>query len=410
MKILIISNLFPPHVVGGYEILCGQVASGLRVRGHSVSVLTSSWKNGSPAAGAGEEEGPEEAETGRTYRRMKLLASFDAPYQRSRRARRKVTIYNHRIAKEVIREEAPDLIFVWSQLRLSVGAARAAEESGIPVCYTMNDNHLAGYAPAAPAPRPRALAAAFLDRTAFLGDTSRALRLEHVTCISHSLVQDLSGAGLRFPNTEVIHQGIPVDLFPPKENPGSLHLPLRLLYCGQLHPYKGPATLISAAEIVGARRGFDSVRVTLVGDGPMRAELEVMGRSSRVAVEVLGPRPHAELPAIYRDHDILAFTSIWREPFGLTHLEAMASGTTVVSTATGGQAEFLRDQENALLFPEGSADGLAQQIEGLMSDPDMSVNLAHTARRDVAEGFSLQRYVGDIERWLHEVRKMGVEN
>lgn len=46
MRLLFVSNLFPPHHLGGYEIVCKQVADGLRERGHEVSILTSTHGNG----------------------------------------------------------------------------------------------------------------------------------------------------------------------------------------------------------------------------------------------------------------------------------------------------------------------------------------------------------------------------
>ncbi len=43
MNVLLVTNLYPPNAIGGYERLCASVASGLLARGHSVSVLTSDW-------------------------------------------------------------------------------------------------------------------------------------------------------------------------------------------------------------------------------------------------------------------------------------------------------------------------------------------------------------------------------
>lgn len=91
---------------------------------------------------------------------------------------------------------------------------------------------------------------------------------------------------------------------------------------------------------------------------------------------------------------------MWTEPFGLTHLEAMASGTPVVSTNDGGHAELLRHGQNALVFEKGDSVDLAAQIARLVSESGLAPRLAAQARRDVEQHFSLTRYIDDLEHFL----------
>lgn len=117
-------------------------------------------------------------------------------------------------------------------------------------------------------------------------------------------------------------------------------------------------------------------------------------------MEFTGQIAHDAMPALYRDHDILLFPSIWPEPFGLTHLEAMASGTPVVSTADGGHGEFLRENENALIFPKEDEETLARQLLRMANEPGLSERLAQAGRRTVEQGFSLDGYVSRLEDFL----------
>jgi spore coat protein SA len=198
----------------------------------------------------------------------------------------------------------------------------------------------------------------------------------------------------------VIHQGIPVPDFPSKPRPGTLGSPLRLLYVGQLHEYKGVHTLLEAADRVARLLG--TVHVTVIGDGPedYLARLRALAAAGRADVEFAGRLPHSDLPPVYRGHDVFVFPSIWAEPFGLTHLEAMASGTVVISTANGGQAEFLVDGENALVFPKEDAKELASRILSLAGDPGLAARLAVSGRALVERQYSIERYVTDLERFL----------
>jgi glycosyltransferase involved in cell wall biosynthesis len=78
--------------------------------------------------------------------------------------------------------------------------------------------------------------------------------------------------------------------------------------------------------------------------------------------------PRRRLAQLYRAADVCVFPSEWDEPFGLVPLEAMACGTPVVATGTGGSAEYLRDGYNCLLFPAGDPEALAARVLALSGD------------------------------------------
>lgn len=395
MRILVVSNLYPPPFLGGYEVLCAQVAEMLVRRGHALTVLTSTH---GLAGGEDAEPGPPAVR-----RLLRLYLPFDQPARLLRGARHRVGRANYAIARRTIAEVLPDVIFVWSQLRLTLGAARAAEESGRPVAYTFNDEHIAGYLPAAPGPSPRRLLAYCADRWLVPGITLRGMRLAHTACISEQVKRNLVGRGVPVAGSRVIYHGIPLPQFPLKDAPGSLHDPPRILYVGQLHAYKGVHTLIEAVRLLAAGAGRRrELEVTVVGEGPREYTEALRAQAARIPVPIrfTGRIPHGEVPAVYRAHDVFVFPSTWQEPFGLTHLEAMASGTPVVSTADGGHGEFLEDERNALVFRKEDAAQLAGLILRLLGDDALRRRLAETARDHVARHFTVERYATDLEAFL----------
>ena len=395
MKILVVSNLYPPAVVGGYEILCAQVAEALSSSGHQVRVLTSRID--------GDRRREDATASPRVIRELELTSPFGAPARNSRLRRHRIGRWNASVAEAAVREWEPDVVFVWSQLRLTVAVARACEGLGIPVCYTMNDAHLAGFLPRRFAATPRSAAGAFLDRVVVPRDTVRGLRLDRVTCISRVVADHLAEEGVAGLEPRVIHQGIPIERFPLKERPGSRHDPVRLLYAGQLHDYKGPQHLLEAlARLSDSAGPGPSFQLTIAGAGPLRGDLERRALERRLPVTFTGALGHERMPGLYRDHDVLAFPSTWKEPFGLTHLEAMASGTPVISTTVGGQAEFLRDGENALTVPPADPEALAGAIRRLAEDDALRRRLAIEGRKTVERHFTLSRYVTELEGWLTE--------
>lgn len=387
MRLLVISNLYPPDVQGGYEILCAQVVEGLKALGHEIVVLTSRSEDSGPDA--------------QVLRRLELTGRFPEPVRSGRFASLSVHRRNAAITRKVIEDRRPDRIFIWSQLRLTLGCAEAAERSGRPVSYTFNDEHPAGFLPREANGTLRSKLGALMDRT-FPRPTLSARRLEQTTCISATLKEALISKGVRIPRSRVIHQGIPIQRFPPvlDRTRGPV---FRILYAGQLHDYKGVHTLLEAAAVLSDRSPL-RFEVSIVGEGPAayKARLTALARVAGAPVHFLGRVAHDEIPALYRAHDVFVFPSIWREPFGLTHLEAMASGTPVVSTTEGGPGEFLADEQNALTFPKGDAHRLADALARLSVDESLASRLARNARKMVEERFSLDRYVRDLDAFLTE--------
>ncbi|HVK58419.1 MAG TPA: glycosyltransferase family 4 protein, partial [Candidatus Kapabacteria bacterium] len=109
-----------------------------------------------------------------------------------------------------------------------------------------------------------------------------------------------------------------------------------------------------------------------------------------------------EMPAIYRGHDALLFTSEWAEPFALTPLEAMSCGLPVIGTTTGGSREIFRQQDNSLTYTAGNAEELGERILELASSPALRARIAATGREEVRSTYSLPVIVDQIENYLNE--------
>ena len=394
MKLLVISNLYPPHVLGGYEMLCAEVCSALHRRGHDLLVLTSTHGI--------DKEAPPRRESLPVLRQLELYLPFEEPPRLLRTRRWIVGHRNHVATKRVITGFHPDAIFVWSQLRLTLGPARAAFASKVPVLYVLNDEHISGYSPRPLMLSPRAIARWVADTLVFSFNTLRGLKLQHAAVNSRCVRDWLSAQGVEIADCRVIYQGIDIARFPPKAEPGSIHSPVRVLYTGQLHPYKGVHTIIRAIGLINRARGPDYLTLSVVGTGPAAyiRKLEAEASLSGARVHFMGHMGRELLAPVYREHDVFVFPSIWHEPFGLTHLEAMASGTPVVSTAHGGPGEFLRHEENALVFEKENPRDLSFQILRLIDDPKLRARIAVQGSQMVARQFTLERYVSELENYL----------
>jgi glycosyltransferase involved in cell wall biosynthesis len=150
-----------------------------------------------------------------------------------------------------------------------------------------------------------------------------------------------------------------------------------IVAAGRLAPWKGFADLIRAIKIVSATR---QVRLLLLGDGPLRAELESQVRELGLAgsVAVLG---YVENPLKYFARaDVFALSSLVE---GLPNVlvEAMMCGCTPVSTdCPTGPREVLQDGKYGYLVPVGDAAAMAAAIEGALDNPIPPLLLAEAVK------------------------------
>lgn len=114
----------------------------------------------------------------------------------------------------------------------------------------------------------------------------------------------------------------------------------RWIYLGKFAPHKRVDVLLEAFAVIAAERG--DVELTLVGTGPLedglRARAAQLGLTDRV--HIVASVPHEEVPALLHAHDLLVHPSTI-ETFGMTTVEAVASGLPVLVTASGGPDETL---------------------------------------------------------------------
>ena len=112
-----------------------------------------------------------------------------------------------------------------------------------------------------------------------------------------------------------------------------------------------------------------------------------------------------DLPAVYRRHDALLYTSEEAEPFSSTVLEAMAAGLPVIGTALGGTRELLRHGENAFTYAPGDAYELATRIQELQRSPALRTQMAETAQAEVLAQYNETNATDRIEAFLEASRQ-----
>jgi glycosyltransferase involved in cell wall biosynthesis len=167
-----------------------------------------------------------------------------------------------------------------------------------------------------------------------------------------------------------------------------------LAFAGRLTAQKSLDVALAAVDAV------DGVTLLIAGDGDERARLEGLAGPR---VRFLGAQPRERVVELFRAADASILSSSW-ENFPHTVVEALAVGTPVLATSTGGVAEVVHDGENGLLVPSGDEPALAAAIRRYLDDAALRERLRANAASSVAE-YAPERIFGTLEETLERVAR-----
>lgn len=399
MRILIVSNLYPPNVVGGYERLCHQVAAALAERGHEIVVLTSDY-------GGRVAEIPDQ----RVYRTLQLLADRQdiyRPFEASREVRNAINGSNVAELARVVADTRPDVIFCWNLYFFDRSFQAALAQQPAPVAYFLTDNwmiaaltperigqfferHVNGSAPftaeAAAVPADHHIGGSALFGARFVR------RLYH-------------SCGFAFEHESVIHNGVDLPALDAELLPDRTHFvhpgQVRLLFAGRLVDLKGAHDCVAALPLISRALPDLKIHLTLMGDAQDQAyrqklvqQVESLGVAAQV--EIAPPVPETRLVEAFMAHDIYLFPSLY-EPFALTLIHALGAGMPTVASDVGGNVEIILDRRTGLIFRKSDAGDLAAKVIALAGDPELRASISARAQR-MAQRFSFGRMVRQVEQ------------
>jgi mannosyltransferase len=202
---------------------------------------------------------------------------------------------------------------------------------------------------------------------------------------------------LSVPATVILH-GVDTERYHPPANREAEFLisGLRGKYAvgcfGRVRRQKGTDVFIEAmCRLLPRYPDFSAAVIGAVDDVAFEAGLKARAAEAGVAdrIRFFGELPIDDVPKWYRRILIYAFTSR-NEGFGLTLLEAMASGNALVAARAGAAEALVTAGHNGLLVPPGDPTALAAAIEALMWDPALALAMGERARAQVVAEFSIQ--------------------
>lgn len=407
MKILFLSNFYPPASRGGYEQWCQEVLDGLRCQGHDVRVLTSNF-------GKKHLSVPDPAWVDRTlYLEMELASLRNAlQFFTHRKKRERQNIH---YVRQIVKNFGPDAVLVWGMWNLHRSVPALVEElMAGRVAYYMGDywptlpNQFQNYwnSPARNIMTgfPKSLMKPVAQK--ILAHEKRpALQLSRVIFPSAFMQDALMQKGVKPLHAKVIYGAIDTKLY--LNGHKNQSDTVSILYIGRLTEEKGVHTAIESVGHLVRENGLKNLKLTIVGDGEpaYKTYLYQLANQLNVGsyVTFLPAQPKEALPALYKQTDIFLFTSIWPEPFGRVIVEAMASGVPVVGAPVGGAKEILAENVNALTFTPNDPVNLADRLRKLIESPELRDTLGKAGRTIAMHEFDIQRMTREIETYLESL-------
>ena len=383
MRLLLITNLYPPQELGGYGRCMSDFAWGLLQRGHTLQVISSDAPYLGPSS-AGPNGEPVD-------RRLQLKGSFQGGVHQLQEpaARTEVDANNRALITHWLDQGAWDGILLGNLDLIGTELLPPLLASGLPLLH-----HIGFVTPPYPPEQMPPKSSNYRVLTA-----SAAVR------------RSLKNSGMPVDNASVIYPGARVDLFgesklgrplPPTPN-GTDGRPLRVCFAGLQMSSKGPHTLLES--LLQLRQKGIAIHMMLAG-GTFQADyahkLREFCNNHKLnqQVDFLPQLNRKQLARFFQLNHVCVFPSIYPEAFGIVAAEAMASGLALVSTGVGGSSEVFEDGISGLHFPAGDSVALTERLERLASDPALLIRLQRAGEQRVKTHFSVDASARQLETML----------
>jgi glycogen(starch) synthase len=363
MRILhVLDHGLPLH--SGYTFRTRAILRAQLARGWEVAAVTGPRHGDSAAA--------EEVVDGLRFFRTGPVKAMPAPLGELREIR----ALEKRIG-QVAAAFRPDVLHAHSPVLDAIAAQRAADRLGLPLVYEIR-----AFWEDAAVGNGTGREGSWKYRLTRALETRAVQRADAVAVICEGLRRDLVARGIDSGKIFVSPNGVDLGMFgaPPPPD-GALARELGVEGCetigfiGSFYDYEGIDVLIDAMPALAAAR--PSIRLILVGGGPMEAALRRQAEASPAAdrIRFVGRVPHSEVERYYSLIDVLVYP---RKAMRLTELvtplkplEAMAQQRLVAASDVGGHRELIRGGDTGTLFAPDDPAGLARAVSALFDERDL---------------------------------------
>jgi glycosyltransferase involved in cell wall biosynthesis len=398
VRILVLSDLFPPVAFGGYELECAALVDRLRAR-HEVVVVTSRLRRRQTVPEPGI---------------LRDLPFSGGPRGRAAMRAPATAVLAARTTRRIVADVNPDLVYVSNALCIPQAAIAVAARTDTPLVCRFSElwfaqNFLTGdrflrHLAADGHPRRAAWSAMArgVNRHPALRLAAQPRVRATISWASEALRRAAGPpAGVEPTLERVIHPATPRSAsfaaleHRPAERP-------TVAYVGRVTLAKGAEVACRALAVLRQRHGVDA-RLVYAGPvaGAMRRRLSRLARELGVSgdVALAGPLADDALGVLLSGADAVVIPTVDFDAFPLASIEAAMARVPVVASRIGGIPEALADREHALLFAPGDAGACAAALAAALGDRDATAARVDRAFHR-ASCFTVDRYLDASERLI----------
>jgi len=380
-KILIVSNLFPPHHIGGYEIACFDTFNLLIEKNYECMVLTSDYSNNKPNSINKNEK--------YINRSLKLHTDFKNDNECSNY--REAENHNCKIFKALCLKYKPDLIYFWNIWGIGSKIIKISHPN--KSVFHIMDFSLLIYD------------FSFFKylKFLFLKNRPRPIilkdKIKNIIFISEFVSNKFND--YKFFNKSIIYPFLKdFNQIKFKKKYIKKSRFFKGIFLGQIEKHKGIYELCSYVEEVNNYYGYDKIQLDVYGKSLSKLDKEIILKFNSF-VNVINDKSRDYILDSLHLYDIGFFPSIWDEPFGIAQIEMLAAGLPVLSTGTGGSKEALTNNNSILYLDKKS---FKEKLIDLLDNYDLvSSNLGKLARNTVNEKFVSSIYIKKINSFFNKI-------
>ncbi len=365
MKILIISNYYPPHFKGGYELSCYEVTNYLYEQGEDVLVLCGDYLKNEP----------DNRSNYRVVRKLKYIDYLSDDYWN----KSKVEKENYEMTTRILDEFEPDFVYFWNQQYLSLAPYWAVKRRKIAQVFDIGDiwplkYYREGF---------KAKVKSFIKR---LLPNFRDAKMEvNPVIILSEWMRPMFVE--KFGSKEIYNIPRGVKL---KEDLqiNSKTDDIKLMFAGRIEPLKGLELIINVLS------GLQAYKWTLdvYGDGDEdyleRIKLLITEKSLGQRVFLKGKL--YPLDEAYQTHDVFLFPTLAKEGFGRVAIEAMSYGLPVLTVNKYGPNDIVEDGYNGYKSSPSDLSAWANNLKQILSDKDLLIKMSNNALETVKNKYDIE--------------------
>ncbi|MBI5675434.1 MAG: glycosyltransferase [Nitrospirae bacterium] len=399
-KVIFCCNAYPPHFIGGAELIAHQQAKALKELGCDVLVFAGELNN------AGKRHSiRNDSFEGLPVSRVCLHAEdYSSDFFN----------FTHRdiekLFDDMLEAHSPDVVHFHNIVGLSAGLIQTAKRRRLKTVLTLHDYWGICHRNIMVKEEGRVCEdvsgcgeCRFFISTGRWQNVPSLMRRDFISYqlnmgdayISPSkyLAEKYIRSGLDAKKMNVIPYGIDIERFS-KVTKDKAPKKVRFSFIGYIGRHKGVITIIEALAYIKDR---ENIQVNFIGDGELKAELQnmVAERELNETVRFSGKKENSSIEDVFSATDVMILPSIWPDNHPVSIYEAMASSTPVIASRMGGIPELVEDGKTGCLFEAGNAKELAQKMSEFISDKSRIKEFGENGFKKISS-FALKKQVNEI--------------